>query len=420
MSRIRNRGSHSTPSRPDRSQSAFPDVDAEREPLEFDLEKELIVAFGSAEAGSSKATAVSSKDIVGSEMDELDEEDKEEEEKEEKDGVEMRFGDDDVMMAVDEDGHGSPGGRGGQDHQLPTHLPSSRSPLFVPRSSSDPLAIDSPSPSPSRSPSFELLDEPGSSASTTPRPLPAARRREGRRNLMPFVEIPLLPLRVLREYALVPPASHPTSQSRQRLLLSPSQSPSPSNESDFEIISPELRLRTTRNKAMRTRSGAGATVHTRADTRTRTQTRTRGRARSGTSDQLMSDGSKEFGGYGSEDEDEEEGSGAEDSEAGSDEMMLRRSKRGTRGAAMKGKREELDRTRKRTRAVARRSVSTIFDFSHFLRGCVARESSDVLCGPYKGSLVLGVLISPSPGFARVLCLITDLALAASSTVAGIS
>jgi hypothetical protein len=134
----------------------------------------------------------------------------------------------------------------------------------------------------------------------------------------------------------------------------------------------------------------------------------------------MSDGSKEFGGYGSEDEDEEEGSGAEDSEAGSDEMMLRRSKRGTRGAAMKGKREELDRTRKRTRAVARRSVSTIFDFSHFLRGCVARESSDVLCGPYKGSLVLGVLISPSPGFARVLCLITDLALAASSTVAGIS
>jgi hypothetical protein len=71
----------------------------------------------------------------------------------------------------------------------------------------------------------------------------------------------------------------------------------------------------------------------------------------------MSDGSKEFGGYGSEDEDEEDGSGTEDSEAGNDEMMLRRSKRATRAAARTGKREELDRTRTRTRAVARRSVS---------------------------------------------------------------
>lgn len=358
MSRINDRDSPSTPSQPDRSQSAFRHVDEEQEPLEFDLEKELIVAFGSAEAGSSRAAASSSKAIGGSEVGELDEE--EEEEGEDEDGAERISGVDDVIMAIHEDGHGPPTERGGQDDQHPSHHRSSRSPLFLPRSSSDPLAIDSPSPS--RSPSFELLDDPGSSASATPRLWESTSipRRERRRRLMPFVEIPLLPLRTLREYALLPPATHPTSQSRQRLFLSPSQSPSPSDESDFEIISPDLRHRTMRNKAMRTRlgAGAGATVHTRADTRTRTQTRTRGRARSGTSDQLMSDGSKEFGGYGSEDEDEEDGSGTEDSEAGNDEMMLRRSKRATRAAARTGKREELDRTRTRTRAVARRSVST--------------------------------------------------------------
>lgn len=72
----------------------------------------------------------------------------------------------------------------------------------------------------------------------------------------------------------------------------------------------------------------------------------------------MSEGSMEFGGYGSEDEDEEEGSGSEDSEAGTDEMMLRRSKRETRGAARKGKRGELVDNRRKTRAVAQRSVST--------------------------------------------------------------